>query len=89
MTNRGDSYAPKGKPNPVVKPGEFVFAAAGLYHGHIYGMRNGLIKADGRLKTYYDPDPAYRAAFARQFPGVKAAALCLACQRERGNPLPR
>lgn len=70
----GAVYAPRGKPNPVVKPGEFVFAAAGLYHGHIYGMCNGLIEAGGRLKTYYDPDPAYRAAFARQFPGVKAAA---------------
>jgi predicted dehydrogenase len=37
-------------------------------------MCNGLIEAGGMLKSYYDPDPAYRAAFARQFPGVKEAA---------------
>ena len=34
----GMNYAPKGKPTPVVKPGEFVFAAVALDHGHIYGM---------------------------------------------------
>ena len=70
----GASYAPKGKPNPVVKAGEFVFAAVGLYHGHIYGMCNGLIEAGGVLKSYYDSDPAYMAAFAKQFPNVKPAA---------------
>jgi predicted dehydrogenase len=76
MSNRSDgaAYAPKGKPNPVVKPGEFVFAAMGLYHGHIYGMCNGLIEAGGILKAYYDPNPAYMAAFAKQFPGAKPAA---------------
>ena len=26
----GMNYAPQGKPNPVVKPGEFAFAAAHL-----------------------------------------------------------
>ncbi len=41
----GMNYAPKGKPAPVVKPGEFVFAAVALDHGHIYGMTNGLIEA--------------------------------------------
>ena len=32
MTQKADgmNYAPKGKPNPVVKPGEFIFAAAHL-----------------------------------------------------------
>jgi predicted dehydrogenase len=70
----GATYAPKGKPAPVVKPGEFVFAAMGLYHGHIFGMCNGLIEAGGILKTYYDPNPVYMQNFARQFPGVKPAA---------------
>ena len=70
----GMNYAPKGKSAPVVKPGEFVFAALGLYHGHIYGMCNGLIEAGGILKSYYDPNPQYRANFARNFPDVKAAA---------------
>ena len=45
--NKGEgmNYAPVGKPDPVVKPGEFVFAAIGLDHGHIYGMTNGLLEA--------------------------------------------
>ena len=33
------------KPQPVVGPGEFQFAAVGLEHGHIYGMTNGLLEA--------------------------------------------
>jgi predicted dehydrogenase len=70
----GATYAPKGKPNPVVKPGEFVFSTVGLYHGHIYGMCNGLIEAGGVLKSYYDPNPAYMAAFGKAFPQAKAAA---------------
>lgn len=70
----GSDYAPKGKPNPVVKKGEFVFAALGLYHGHIYGMCNGLIEAGGVLKTYYDSDPKYMESFRRNFPDVRPAA---------------
>jgi predicted dehydrogenase len=70
----GAQYAPVGKPCPVVKKGEFVFAAVGLYHGHIYGMCNGLIEAGGVLKCYYDPDPRYMAGFARNFPDAKAAS---------------
>ena len=38
----GMNYAPEGKPAPVVEPGEFVFAAAALDHGHIYGQCKGL-----------------------------------------------
>ena len=47
MTNKaeGMSYAPKGKPNPVCKKGDFIFAAHSLDHGHIYGMCNGLLEA--------------------------------------------
>jgi len=69
----GMSYAPKGKPQPVVKPGEFVFAAAHLEHGHINGQCNGLIEAGGQLKWVYDPDPAKLEAFQRKFPGVQVA----------------
>ena len=53
----GMNYAPKGKPAPVVKPGEFVIAAVALDHGHIYGMCNGLVEAGATLKYVYDPDP--------------------------------
>ena len=31
--NDGMNYAPVGKPQPVVREGEFVFAAAALDHG--------------------------------------------------------
>jgi predicted dehydrogenase len=71
--SEGMNFAPKGKPNPVVKPGEFVFAAVGLDHGHVYGMCNGLIEAGAVLKSVYDPDPAKVEAFCKQYPFVSAA----------------
>ena len=70
----GMNYAPKGKPDPVVKPGEFVIAAVALDHGHIYGMCNGLVEAGATLKWVYDPDPEKVAKFQEAFPGVKAAS---------------
>lgn len=69
----GMNYAPQGKPNPVVKPGEFVFAAAHLEHGHIYGQCNGLLEAGAELKWVYDADPAKVAAFRQKFPAVQVA----------------
>jgi len=69
----GMNYAPKGKPHPVVKPGEFAFAAAHLDHGHINGMCNGLTEAGAELRWVYDPDPAKVAAFQKQFPQARAA----------------
>ena len=69
----GMNYAPKGKPSPVVKPGEFVIAAVGLDHGHIYGMCNGLTEAGATLKWVYDPDPEKVKGFMKAFPQVKAA----------------
>ena len=67
------TYAPKGKPQPVVKPGEFVFSAVRLDHGHIYGMCNGLTEAGATLKYVWDPDPAKVAAFLKAFPQARAA----------------
>lgn len=69
----GMNYAPKGKPQPVVQPGEFVFAAAALDHGHISGMCNGLIEAGATLKWVYDPDPQKIAQFVKQYPQAKVA----------------
>ncbi|MGB7802048.1 Gfo/Idh/MocA family protein [Buttiauxella sp.] len=69
----GMNYAPKGKPQPVVQPGDFVFAAAALDHGHIYGMSNGLIEAGATLKWVYDPDPQKVQQFVKQYPQVKVA----------------
>lgn len=75
MSNVSDgmNYAPKGKPAPVVKKGEFVFSAIALDHGHIYGMCNGLTEAGAVLKSVYDPDPAKVDAFCKAFPEVKRA----------------
>ena len=67
------AYAPGPKPTPVVKPGEFVFAAAHLDHGHINGQCSSLIEAGAALKWVFEPDPKKRAAFLRQFPQAKAA----------------
>jgi predicted dehydrogenase len=69
----GMNYAPVGKPQPVVAPGEFIIAAAALDHGHIYGMCNGLIEAGATLKWVFDPDPAKLAKFVEQYPQVKVA----------------
>lgn len=66
-------YAPKGKPNPVVKEGEFQIAAVALDHGHIYGMCNGLLEAGATLKWVYDPDPKKVTEFVGKFPGVEVA----------------
>jgi predicted dehydrogenase len=70
----GMNYAPKGKPNAVVNKGEFVFAAIGLDHGHIYGMCNGLQEAGAELKWVYDPDHAKVQSFCQAYPHVRAAS---------------
>ena len=68
--NRADgmNYAPTGKPRPVVGPGEFVFSAVRLDHGHIYGMTNGLLEAGATLKYVYDPDTKKVEAFIKAYP---------------------
>jgi len=70
----GMDYAPKGKPNPVVAPNEFVFAAIGLDHGHIGGQCNGLIEAGATLKYIYDPDEAKLENYLKMYPQAKRAA---------------
>jgi len=71
--SNGMTYAPKGKPAPVVKPGEFIFSCAHLDHGHIYGMANALLEAGGTLKYVYDPDPNKVANFVKTYPQVQVA----------------
>lgn len=51
----------------------FVFAAAALDHGHIYGMCAGLKQAGGYLKYIYDRDREKAQAFAKSNPGVTIA----------------
>lgn len=73
----GANYAPQGKPNPVVRPGDFAIAAAFLDHGHINGQCNGLTEAGASLKWVYDPDSqkvaAFLALFQPKFPALRAA----------------
>ncbi|MBM3864507.1 MAG: Gfo/Idh/MocA family oxidoreductase [Verrucomicrobia bacterium] len=66
-------YAPGPKPVPVVKPGEFVFAAAHFDHNHISGQCNALAAAGGTLRWLYEPDPRKHAPFLQRYPGVKVA----------------
>ena len=68
----GMTYAPKGKPAPVVGPGEFRFAAMHLDHGHINGQCQGLIEAGADLVAVYDPDPIKVERFRKAFPQSKA-----------------
>jgi predicted dehydrogenase len=69
----GSEYAPRGRPAPACGPGELVFAAVGLDHGHINGMCNGLTEAGAELRWAYDPDPARLSAFLDRHPGARAA----------------
>lgn len=59
-------------PGPAAAPGEFRFSAAGLDHGHIYGMVRGLLEAGAELDAVWDPDPGKTAAFLRAFPQARA-----------------
>ena len=70
----GHLYAPAfPETKPVVKPGEFLFAATHFDHGHIYGQIDGLAKAGGQLVYVYDSDPArYRDVLAK-YPACKVA----------------
>jgi Predicted dehydrogenases and related proteins len=69
----GMTYAPQGQPRPVVKPGEFIFAAAHLDHGHIYGQCNGLLEAGAELRWVFEPDPVKLDAFRQKFPQARVA----------------
>ncbi|MGC3989563.1 MAG: Gfo/Idh/MocA family oxidoreductase [Chthoniobacteraceae bacterium] len=48
-------YEPQGPAKPVVKPGEFFFAASHFDHGHIYDQVRGLVAAGGVCKAIYEP----------------------------------
>lgn len=69
----GMNYMPKGKPNPVVKPGEFVYAAVSLDHAHIGGMCNGLNEAGATLKWIYDPDSVKAERYLKMYPQARVA----------------
>ncbi|HYP15734.1 MAG TPA: Gfo/Idh/MocA family oxidoreductase [Opitutus sp.] len=66
-------YLPREKPAPVVKPGEFVFAAAYFEHPHLIGQCTGLISAGATLKWIYEPDEKKRVTLLERFPAARAA----------------
>jgi len=69
----GMHYAPKGRPNPACKPGEFPVAAVSLEHGHIYGQCNALTEAGAEIKWVYDPDAQKVEAFLKTWPKARVA----------------
>lgn len=61
-------------PEPVVAPGEFLFAAVGLDHAHINNMTDGLIGAGATVSWVFDRDAAKAAAFAERYPTARIAS---------------
>ncbi len=49
------NYLPEIKSAPVVKPGEFVFAASHFDHGHIYAQVRSLVNAGGVCRAIFEP----------------------------------
>lgn len=68
----GMNYAPKGKSNIVVEPGQFQVGIGALDHGHIYGMSNGLKEAGATIKYVYDKDPEKIKEYQKTFPEAQA-----------------
>src|SRR5688572_27104328 len=66
-------FLPEKKPGAVVKPGEFVFAAAHMDHSHLTGQCTSLIEAGGTLKWVFEPDARKRETLLNRFKQAKAA----------------
>ena len=76
--NDGATYAPQGKPNPVLRDGEtFPIAVAAMDHGHIHGQVNGLVEAGATLKWVFaaDEHAEQAAAMAEKFGAQVADSL--------------
>lgn len=69
----GYDYVPDGSGEKVCRKGDFVFAAAGLDHGHIYAQTQGLRSAGGECALVWDSDPKKVAEFLKRFPETKVA----------------
>ena len=70
----GYDYVPDGSGESVCKKGEFVFAAAGLDHGHIYAQVQGLVSAGAECALVWDSDSKKIEEFKKRFPDVKVAS---------------
>lgn len=70
----GMNYAPVARVlDKACEPGEFVFAAMALDHGHIYGMTQNLIEAGGQCKWVFDDNPKRLEYFTSKFPEAAVA----------------
>lgn len=69
----GSEYVIQPAPEPACEPGEFVIAATGFEHGHIYGQVGALKKAGAVLKWVYDKDPEKLNKAASTYPEAKVA----------------
>jgi len=69
----GYDYVPDGSGDKVCEAGDFVFAAAGLNHGHIYAQTAGLTSAGAVCKYVWDSDKNKIEEFLKRFPNVKVA----------------
>jgi predicted dehydrogenase len=71
----GQNWAPAMPPiSPVVKPGEFVFAASHFDHGHIYGQISALSNYGGELKYVFDSNPARYEKVLAENPKARAVS---------------
>ncbi len=73
LTN-AQKFVPPAPPKPACGGRDFVIAAVGMEHGHIYGMVASLLAAGACLKWAYDDDPAKVAKFRERFPMAAAAS---------------
>ncbi len=67
----GYDYVPDGSGEKACAKGDFIFAAAGLDHGHIYAQTAGLESAGGICKSVWDANPEKVAEFLKRFPNAK------------------
>ena len=69
----GYDYVPDGEMCRAVNDGELIFASAGLDHGHIYAMTQGLRNVGAVCKYVWDSDQKRIDEFLKRFPDVKVA----------------
>lgn len=70
----GYDYVPDGcAKDKTVDDGELKFAAAGLDHGHIYAMTQGMLNAGANCEYVWDTDKKRIDEFLKRFPNVKVA----------------
>lgn len=67
------NFEPVHHEESAVEEGTLTMAAAGLEHGHIYGMCHGMKSAGAKVKWVWDSDPEKVRIFQQSFPEAKEA----------------